>query len=92
MPSYVITGVSRGIGVSLHLPAQLQHCFIDVTQYGFLGLLSEKPDNIVIGLVRDKPATDKKISEDPKLKDRSNIHILQGDLTNYDELKVCTYY
>jgi hypothetical protein len=44
--------------------------------------------NVVVGLVRDKPATDKKISEDPKLKGRTNIHILQADLTDYNALKV----
>ncbi|KAK8075821.1 hypothetical protein PG997_010484 [Apiospora hydei] len=69
MPSYVITGVSRGLG------------------YEFLRQLSSDPNDIVIGTVRDKAATLKKVSEDADLKDRSNIHLLEVDLTNYEALK-----
>ncbi|KAH6695130.1 short-chain dehydrogenase [Plectosphaerella plurivora] len=65
--SYLITGVSRGIG------------------FAFLQNLSENPDNIVIGLVRDKATTDKKIAAE--IGSRSNIHIFQADLLNYDEIK-----
>jgi hypothetical protein len=57
-------------------------------QYGFLGLLSENSNNIVVGIVRDKPTTDKKVSEDATLKGRSNIHIVEADLTSYNALKV----
>ncbi|AEO64646.1 9b57afb8-39aa-4e7c-bb15-a362969ded22 [Thermothielavioides terrestris] len=69
MPSYVITGVSRGIG------------------YEFLRQYSSDPSNTVIGIVRNKPATDKKVSEDADLKDRTNIHILEADCTDYNALK-----
>ncbi|KAL2760350.1 hypothetical protein ACRALDRAFT_1067078 [Sodiomyces alcalophilus JCM 7366] len=69
MATYVVTGVSRGIG------------------YAFLGLLSRDANNTIVGLVRNKPTTDKKISEDPDLKDRTNIHILEADVTDYDALK-----
>ncbi|KAI3329191.1 NAD(P)-binding protein [Xylariaceae sp. AK1471] len=67
MPSYVITGVSRGLG------------------FEFLRQFSHNSSNTVIGLVRDKSATDKKVSEE--LQGRSNIHILEADMTNYDALK-----
>jgi hypothetical protein len=40
----------------------------------------------VIGLVRDKPRADKKVSQ--LLSGRSNIHILQADLTDYQALQV----
>ncbi|KAH8904638.1 NAD(P)-binding protein [Coniochaeta sp. PMI_546] len=69
MSSYVITGVSRGIG------------------YEFLRQYSSDPNNTVIGLVRDKTATDKKVSNDSDLKGRSNIHILQADITKYNDLQ-----
>lgn len=38
----------------------------------------------MIGLVRNKPETEAKIADWK----RSNIHILQGDVTDYESLKV----
>ena len=38
--------------------------------------------------MRDKAGTDKKIASE--LGDLKNVHIVQADLTNYDELKVRT--
>ncbi|KAI4867612.1 NAD(P)-binding protein [Hypoxylon rubiginosum] len=67
MPSYVITGVSKGLG------------------WEFLRLISSDSNNLVVGIVRDKPTTDKRVSEE--LKGRTNVHILQADVTNYDILK-----
>ncbi|PFH62258.1 hypothetical protein XA68_14389 [Ophiocordyceps unilateralis] len=67
MPSYVITGVSKGLG------------------FEFLRQLSSDASNTVIGLVRDKATTEKKISE--QFKGRPNIHILQADLTDYETVK-----
>ncbi|KAI1119043.1 hypothetical protein F5Y14DRAFT_438135 [Nemania sp. NC0429] len=55
--------------------------------YAFLTNLSADPKNTVIGVVRDKAGTIKKTSEDATLKGRSNYHIVEGDLTNYDSLK-----
>ncbi|KAF7960442.1 hypothetical protein EAE96_000123 [Botrytis aclada] len=46
---------------------------------------SSDPKNTVIGLVRDKVYTDKKISEE--LSDCKNIHIFQADITSYEDLK-----
>ncbi|KAK7431784.1 hypothetical protein QQZ08_001724 [Neonectria magnoliae] len=67
MPSYLITGVSRGIG------------------FEFLRQTSQDPANTVVGLVRDKAGTDKKIASE--LGELKNVHIVQGDLSNYEELK-----
>jgi NAD(P)-dependent dehydrogenase (short-subunit alcohol dehydrogenase family) len=53
--------------------------------FAILRQLSNDPNNIVVGLVRDKPATEKKVSEE--LGERSNIHILSADITNYEDLK-----
>ncbi|KAI0120153.1 NAD(P)-binding protein [Nemania sp. FL0031] len=67
MPTYVITGVSRGLG------------------FEFLTQISNHKENLVIGLARDKAATEKKVAEE--LPGRSNIRILTGDLNDYESLK-----
>jgi NAD(P)-dependent dehydrogenase (short-subunit alcohol dehydrogenase family) len=67
MPSYVITGVSRGLG------------------WEFLRQLSANLDNAIIGIVRDKATTDTRITQE--LADRSNITILQADISDYSALK-----
>ncbi|KAF5643487.1 cupin [Fusarium tjaetaba] len=56
--------------------------------YEFTRQLSSDHSNTVVGIVRDKPATVTKISQDAELNRRSNIHVIQADLTNYNALKV----
>ncbi|KAA8642704.1 hypothetical protein EYZ11_012319 [Aspergillus tanneri] len=51
----------------------------------FLRQLSSDANNTVIGLVRDKSATEKKVLEE--LQGRSNVHILQADITDYGSLQ-----
>ncbi|KAI1632601.1 putative short chain dehydrogenase [Biscogniauxia mediterranea] len=53
--------------------------------FEFVKQISEDPKNLVIGLVRDKAATEKKVATE--LGPRSNVHILHGDLTSYASLK-----
>ncbi|KAI1109346.1 NAD(P)-binding protein [Nemania sp. NC0429] len=68
MPSYVITGVSSGLGFEI------------------LRQTSADPNNTVVGLVRNKSATEKKVAAE--LGSRSNVHILGiADLTAYEDLK-----
>ncbi|KAI1112718.1 NAD(P)-binding protein [Nemania sp. NC0429] len=52
--------------------------------FEFLRKLSEDPNNVVVGLVRDKASTDKKVLAEIN---RPNIHIVQADLVDYDSLK-----
>jgi NAD(P)-dependent dehydrogenase (short-subunit alcohol dehydrogenase family) len=59
----------------------------NTAQYEFLRQFSEDPKNTVIGIVRNKPGTEKKISEDADLKSRANIHILEADVSSYEALK-----
>ncbi|KAI1172256.1 NAD(P)-binding protein [Nemania sp. FL0916] len=66
MPSYVITGVSKGLG------------------WEFLNQISDNPDNTVIGIVRNKSATDQRVAEE--LPGRTNITILEADLTQYEQI------
>jgi NAD(P)-dependent dehydrogenase (short-subunit alcohol dehydrogenase family) len=47
--------------------------------------LSEDKDNLIVGLVRNKEATEKKVADE--LSGRSNIRIVSADLTDYASLK-----
>ncbi|KAF4125865.1 Short-chain dehydrogenase [Geosmithia morbida] len=67
MASYLITGVSRGIG------------------FEFLRQLSSNPKNTVIGLVRNKVATEDKIRKE--LGERQNVHIFTAYMEDYDSIK-----
>lgn len=60
MPSYAITGASRGIG------------------YGFVTALSKIPGNTVFALVRNKGATEEKLSADGV----TNVHVIVADLVD----------
>ncbi|KAK1594617.1 short chain dehydrogenase [Colletotrichum navitas] len=67
MPSYLVTGVNRGIG------------------WEFLRQISDDVNNIVIGTARNKTAVEKKISDE--LGSRSNVHIVELEMTSYDSIK-----
>ncbi|KAH7318095.1 hypothetical protein B0I35DRAFT_431316 [Stachybotrys elegans] len=67
MASYLITGVSRGLGLE------------------FLRQISEDPANTVFGILRNKAAAADNIKA--TVGDRSNIHLLQADMNDYDSLK-----
>ncbi|KAL4882052.1 NAD(P)-binding protein [Aspergillus karnatakaensis] len=67
MPSYLITGASRGLG------------------FEFIRQYSQDPANLVIGLVRSVAATEKKVAAE--FPDRTNIHIVHGDITDRESLK-----
>ncbi|KAJ9644144.1 hypothetical protein H2201_007122 [Coniosporium apollinis] len=58
MPSYVVTGASRGLG------------------YAFITHLAKDSSNTVIGLARNKAATDSRLAKD----DIKNVTILQADI------------
>ncbi|KAH7140877.1 hypothetical protein EDB81DRAFT_843906 [Dactylonectria macrodidyma] len=53
--------------------------------FEFIRQLSSNPNNTVVGLVRNKTSTLESL--DPEMKQRSNLHILQADITDYDALK-----
>lgn len=59
-------------------------------QFEYLRQLSQNPANTVIGFVRDKTATEKKISDE--FPGRKNIHIVQGDMKDYASLKRAVEY
>ncbi|KFX96191.1 hypothetical protein V490_03476 [Pseudogymnoascus sp. VKM F-3557] len=52
--------------------------------YEFIRQLSDNPANTVIGLVRNKEETEARVAAELQ---RSNIHIIHGDLTDYESLK-----
>lgn len=47
--------------------------------------MSNDSANTVVGLVRDKAIVEKKVSEE--LQNRQNVHLVQGDMTDYGSLK-----
>ncbi|CRK25928.1 hypothetical protein BN1723_013762 [Verticillium longisporum] len=53
--------------------------------FEFLRQFSEDSKNLVVGLVRDKAGTEKKVATE--LGSRPNVHILHADLTRYASLK-----
>ncbi|KAF5023007.1 hypothetical protein F66182_4965 [Fusarium sp. NRRL 66182] len=67
MPSYLITGASRGLG------------------FEFLCQLSADTSNTVIGLVRNKQATDEKIKLE--IPQRLNVHTVEADMGDYKSLE-----
>lgn len=64
MPSYLITGASRGLG------------------YAWLKHLSSNPANTVIGMVRNKAATEKLLAAD----NITNVHLVSADITDIKAL------
>jgi hypothetical protein len=94
MSSYVVTGASRGIGVCLsplYLIRQIPSVEkrwprLRLVKYEFILELSKNPANTVIGIVRDVKFTEDKLAKEPE--SRSNIHLIQGDMTDYQSLKV----
>jgi NAD(P)-dependent dehydrogenase (short-subunit alcohol dehydrogenase family) len=58
---------------------------LNPAQFELVKQISEDQENLVVGLVRDKAATEKKVTAE--LGDLSNVHILHADLTNYASLK-----
>ncbi|WAO91905.1 Hypothetical protein NCS54_00939000 [Fusarium falciforme] len=67
MPTFLVTGASRGLG------------------FAFLKELSADRENLVVGLVRNKLSTERKIAEE--LGSPDNIRIVEADITNYEALK-----
>ncbi|KAL7787154.1 hypothetical protein V8C37DRAFT_405014 [Trichoderma ceciliae] len=53
--------------------------------FEFMRQLSSDSNNIVVGLVRDKASTEKAVAEE--LAGRSNIHVVQSDIADYEALK-----
>lgn len=54
-------------------------------QFEQIRQLSADPNNVIVGLARDKDATIKKVKEE--LGEIPNVHILRGDLDDRDSLK-----
>ncbi|TVY39606.1 hypothetical protein LSUB1_G003215 [Lachnellula subtilissima] len=66
MPSYLVTGASRGLG------------------YEFVRQFSHDSANTVIGIVRDKTATERQLRDDGI----NNVSLFEADITDLDALKV----
>lgn len=83
MPSYVIVGASRGLGVR-HFAERLPRLLTQLTnpQYEWLKQLSLDPANTVVGLARTPSAVEAKLAAD-KIK---NVHVIAADLVDNKSL------
>jgi len=70
----------------LCLPFSIQTLTLYFLQFEFLRQLSSDSNKTVIGVVRDKEATEKKVAAEL---DRSHIHIVEGDIVDYVSIEVC---
>jgi hypothetical protein len=59
---------------------------INICQFALLKQLSANPEDVVVAIVRNKAATDSKITAE--IPGRKNITVIQGDLANLESLKV----
>jgi hypothetical protein len=82
MPSYVVTGASRGLGVRSP-PSLSKPKLTRKLQYAFIQKLASNPSNVVIGLVRNKEATLTRLAKD-KLQ---NVHVFEADIVGYPALQ-----
>ena len=78
MPSYVVTGASRGIGVSFQ--SQFKYSTLDwhSSQLGFVQALSAQKGNQVFAIIRN-PATAAEL--ETLTKSHPNVHIIIGEAT-----------
>lgn len=82
MPSYVVTGASKGLGVYSTSP-YLCMIHTNTTQYAFVKQLASDPANTVMGIVRDIAATEQKLKKDGI----KNVKIYKADITDLPALK-----
>ena len=58
---------------------------LSLVQFELLKQISQDPENLVVGLVRDQASTKEIVIAE--IGERPNIHILSGDLTSHASLK-----
>jgi NAD(P)-dependent dehydrogenase (short-subunit alcohol dehydrogenase family) len=88
MPSFVVVGASRGLGVSIPYPLASSSDSPSKTnlnissKYAWLQYLSKDPANTVIGLARTPAPVEDLLSKDGI----SNVHILPGDMASHSSV------
>lgn len=82
MPSYVVTGASKGLIVHSTLP-YLCKIHANITQYAFVKQLASDPANTVVGIVRDIAETEQKLKKDGI----RNVKVYKADITDLPTLK-----
>ncbi len=92
MPSYAVTGTSRGIGVCDSLSTFYLKAFRlmtdDIAQLGFVRALSADPTNTVFALVRNL-STSNQLQDLVTGHPHKNIHIIEADTADINAIKVC---
>lgn len=87
MPSYAITGTSRGIGVRVYYLAKnfvLTYC----SQLAFIKVLGIDPANTVFALVRN-PGAAQQLNDFVATHSHKNVHILKADNDDIKSIQVC---
>ena len=84
MPSYVVTGSSKGLGVSPKppIPRKTKQSLTS-HQFAFLQLLSKNPSNTIIGLARNASSLESKLEK----AGIPSIHVLEADVADLKSLK-----
>lgn len=82
MPSIVIVGASRGLGVCLPSFLIVKSKADRPFQFAWLQYLSRDSRNTVIGLVRTPPPVEERLAKEGI----SHVHILYGDMSDYQSL------
>ncbi len=89
MPSYAVTGISRGLGVrSSNRFLSPAHACVSF-QLGFVRALSANPANTVFAIVRSLSSADQ-LQDLVRSHKHDNIHIIEADNTDIQSIKVWT--
>ena len=83
--SYAVIGASRGIGLEFVLQL-VSVCLISGLQLTEVVSQAARPDSLVFAVVRNG-ATSTHLNTG--IKDFTNVHVVDGDVTDYPSLEVC---
>jgi hypothetical protein len=87
MPSYVVTGSSRGLGVRIYFSLAVKIYLNSLPQLGFVRTLSAEPTNLVFALIRSHSSAEQLhefISGHP----HKNVHVIEADCADSHALQV----
>ncbi len=87
MPSYAITGTSRGLGVCFYSTFVSFHYSSLCSQLGFVEALSADPSNTVFALARNVSAAEQ-LNDFVAHHAHKNVYVIEADNNNQKSLQV----